>query len=95
MEFEKTGFEQWHDEIYLELSEVAKKYGFFVNIPSKNKEGDDYANFIINLNDNSMLGLKLTPLLSEKPFEIYPYGKIVGFAEIEDMLKDFSTLKRE
>ena len=94
MEFEKTEFEHWHDEMYIKLSEVDRKYEFVVNIPSKNKE-DDFANFIINLNDNSMLGLKLRSPLVTEPFEIYPYGRIVGLDVIDDMLKDFATLKRK
>ena len=37
-----------------------------------------------------MLGLKLRPALSTKPFELYPYGKLVGLDDIEEVLSDFA-----
>jgi hypothetical protein len=95
MEFEKTEFEQWYDKMYRNLRKVAREHGFTVNVLEKwNKhEKGNFADFVININKDSMLGIKLRPPLSVKPFEIYPYGKIVGLEEIDEVLAEWAVAR--
>lgn len=85
---EEESFEYWHDDMYLKLSEVAKKHDLSVSIPSKNGI-HQFADFIIVLDDHSMLGLTLNPEMSVKPFKIFPQGAEIGLDEIDDFLDGF------
>lgn len=76
--------------MHKQLRIVARKHGFAVNVPSNPGEGSSFADFIIVIDDSSMLGLKLRPALSTMPFELYPYGKLVGLDDIEEVLSDFA-----
>jgi hypothetical protein len=81
----------WFDENYLKLSEVAKKHGFSVSVTGGGSDGKgDFADFIININDDNMLGLKLNPALAVKPFQIFPYGKDAGLDDIDEVLGEWS-----
>ena len=95
VEFEKTQYDEWFTEMHRNLRKVARTHGFTVNVIEKwdQKERGNFADFIININKDSMLGLKLRPPLSTKPFEIYPYGKIIGLDDINQVLAEWAVAR--
>lgn len=86
---EDQSFEYWFDNMYLKLKEVARKHGFTVNIFGKKNDPTQFADFMIALDDHSMLGLTLNPEMSVKPFKIFPEGADIGLNEIDDFLDGF------
>lgn len=85
---EEQSFEYWFDNMYLKLKEVTRKHDLSVRIPSKNGI-HQFADFIIILDNHSMLGLTLNPELSVKPFKIFPEGAPIGLNEIDEFLDGF------
>jgi hypothetical protein len=70
------------------LRKVARKHGFMVGA-SPNR-GGDFADFIINIDEANMMGLKLNPALSVKPFKLFPYDKDMGLDDIDKFLEGYA-----
>lgn len=85
-------FDNWFDNMYTQLRKVARKHGFSVNVPTKNGI-HQFADFIIVLNENSMLGLTLNPESSVQPFKLFPQGVNMGLSEIDEFLDGFAVAR--
>ena len=81
----------WKEEMYRNLRKVARKFEFNVSAVGSNK--GEFAEFIINIDEANMMGLKLNPALAVKPFQIFPYGKDVGLDEIEELLEGYALMR--
>src|SRR6476660_1733166 len=81
----------WHEQMYTNLRKVARKHGFMVAVTQN--RGGDFADFIININERDMMGLKLKPALSVKPFSIFPYDKDMGLDELDKFLEGYALAR--
>lgn len=88
---EEQQFEYWFDNMYLKLREVARKHGFTVRIFGKTNDPTQFADFMIALDEHSMLGLTLNPEMAVKPFKIFPEGVDIGLNEIDEFLGEFEV----
>lgn len=85
----------WHDNMHRQLRQTARKHGFTVKTLHKWNENEkgEFADFVIDIDQGNMLGLKLMPALSVKPFEIFPYGKPVGLDDLDEVLADWAVAR--
>jgi hypothetical protein len=72
-------------EMYCKVSEIANKYRFTAAMLGGTTP--DLADIVIHIDDYCMIGLKLNPSSSKKPFNLYPYGIDVDFDELNDYLQ--------
>jgi len=82
----------WYEQMHSNLRKVARKHGFMVGA-SPNR-GGEFADFIINIDEANMMGLKLNPALSVKPFRLFPRNEDMGLDDIDKFLEGW-TLARE
>jgi hypothetical protein len=78
----------WHEQMHTNLRKVARKYGFMVAVTQN--RGGDFADFIINIDEANMMGLKLNPALAVKPFKLFPYDKDMGLDDIDKFLEGYA-----
>jgi|SRR3954453_6555576 hypothetical protein len=78
----------WYEKMHTQLRKVARKYGFMVAVTQN--RGGEFADFIINIDESNMMGLKLNPALSVKPFSLFPYDKHMGLDDIDEFLEGWS-----
>jgi len=78
----------WYEQMHTNLRKVARKHGFMVGA-SPNRRGE-FADFVINIDEANMMGLKLNPALSVKPFRLFPYDKDMGLDDIDEFLEGWS-----
>lgn len=82
----------WTDKMYSNLRHVARKYGFQVSTVTV-KGKDDFAEFIIKIDEVSMIGLKMNPPFSTKPFRLFPYDTDIGLNEIDEYLEGYALAR--
>jgi hypothetical protein len=79
----------WHDEMYRQLRGLASKHGFTISTISSHDM--NFADFIINLDEANMIGLKLNVPLAVKPFQLFPFEKYIGLDELDELLEDWAV----
>jgi len=89
MNFEEI---KWKEEMYTNLRRVARKHGFTVSTVGHGSKGE-FADFIVNIDDNNMMGLKLNTPLAVKPFQLFPYEKHMGLDEIDEFLEGYALAR--
>jgi hypothetical protein len=85
----------WHDQMYRQLRGVASKHGFSVSTVAGHRgiksSKTEFADFIINLDEANMIGLKLNVPLAVKPFQLFPFEKYIGLDELDELLQDWAV----
>jgi hypothetical protein len=73
-------------DMMLKLREVVESVGYKLSVVHGAKDKPNMADFIINVTEDSMLGLKMNSVLADKPFRIFPDGQFVSLDEIKKVL---------
>jgi hypothetical protein len=81
----------WFEEMHKNLRKVVRKHGFMVGVTQN--RGGEFADFIINIDEANMMGLKLNPALAVKPFKLFPYDKDMGLDDIDEFLEGYAMAR--
>lgn len=80
----------YHFELALQLHERVMDEDFTMSsVPGA--DGVQMAHYIIKLDEYNQMGISFNPPMSNKPFNIFPYGTNVTIDEIIEMLVSFKS----
>ena len=73
-------------DLLLKVTEISEEAGFPISFVRG--ASAEMADFIINISDDEMLGLKVNPVLAQKPLSIFPQNDPISLEELKIMLSE-------
>ncbi|GAB6499988.1 hypothetical protein bcgnr5369_67880 [Bacillus cereus] len=72
-------------KLMMKLDEEVEKKGYSLSVIS-GSDGVTMAQYVITIDEESMVGISVNPPMATKPFTLFPYNQLVTLEEVLELL---------